>query len=123
VSWSAPLKIYSKWKLTAIWVIAGYICSALGIIFSVIYWSIAEPTWKLDAIGQVMGCVLMVPFGWLFLAIIPFGYYLTVASWVSIGCYIWSIKTGTLKPLYVSCIACFVFGLFWPKAFWAMMSV
>jgi hypothetical protein len=95
----------------------------LGIIPSINYWSVTEPTWKLNVVSEIMGCSLMVPFGWLFLAIIPFGYYLTIASWTSIGGYVWAIKTKNLKPLYISFVACFLFGLLWPKAFWAMMSV
>ena len=114
---------YSKKKLTLFWVAGGFISSVLGVIPAVIYWSYANPDWKLEIVGQLMASSLMLPVGWLFCAIIPMSFPSSLMAWVSIGAFIWSCKVKRITPLYISYAACLVFGVFWPKAFWTMMSV
>lgn len=114
---------YSKKKLTLFWVAGGFISSVLGVIPAVIYWSYANLDWKLDIVGEIMASSLMLPIGWLFCAIIPMSFPSSIMSWVSIGAFIWACKKKKITPLYLSYIACLVFGIFWPMAFWTMMSV
>ena len=114
---------YSKKKLALIWVLGGYFFSILGVIPAVIYWEYVNPDWKLEIIGEVMASSVMLPFGWFFCAIIPLAFPASAMCWLSIAAFVWACKSKRLAPLYVSFGACLIFGLFWPKAFWAMMSV
>lgn len=113
----------SKKKLTIFWICGGFLFSVLGIVPSVIYWSYANPEWRLEVIGEIIGSSIMLPVGWLFCAIIPMSFPLSAMSWVSIAAFVWACKVRKIKPLYLAYAACTVFGLFWPKTFWAMMSV
>ncbi|SMF48761.1 hypothetical protein SAMN02745866_03184 [Alteromonadaceae bacterium Bs31] len=114
---------YSKKKLTLFWVAGGFISSVFGVIPAVIYWSYVNPDWNLDVVGEVTASSLMLPVGWLFCAIIPMSLPSSLVAWVSIGAFIFACKQNKVAPLYLAYIACLVFGLFWPKAFWTMMSV
>jgi len=114
---------YSKKKLALFWVLGGLASSIAGVVPSVIYWSNTHPEWKLDVLGEIMASSIMLPIGWFFCAIIPMSFPSSAMSWVSIGAFVWACKVRRVTPLYISYIACLVFGAFWPKAFWTMMSV
>lgn len=114
---------FSKIKLTVLWVIGGYIFSIIGVILSVIYWSYVNPDWKLNIVSEIIGNSMMLPVGWFFCSIIPMSLPSSVMSWISIGAFIWAYKFERMTPLYLSYLACVVFGVFWPMVFWTMMSV
>ena len=114
---------YSRIKIFALWVSVGYFCTLLGIIPSVIYWHHKLPSWEINGLNEAIGSAIMAPFGWILFAIIPMSWQLSPASWVSITAFIYAVKKRTVKPLYISFVACFIFGLFWPYTFWALMSV
>ncbi|WP_432459740.1 hypothetical protein [Agarivorans sp. QJM3NY_25] len=115
--------VYSKTKLTLFWVAGGFVSSVLGVIPAVIYWSYVNQDWKLDIVGEIMASSIMLPVGWIFCAIIPMSFPSTLMSWVSIGAFILACRKQEIAPLYLSYVAFLVFGIFWPMAFWAMMSV
>lgn len=114
---------YSRKKLLLLWILGGLVSSIVGVIPSVIYWSNVNPDWNLDILGEIMASSLMLPVGWFFCAIIPMSLPSSVMSWLSIGAFIWACKIRRKRPLYFSYMACVVFGVFWPVAFWTMMSV
>lgn len=113
----------TKTKLFLYWVIGGFFSSILGVVPAVIYWSKVDASWAIDIPGEIIASSMMLPVGWLFVALIPLSWQLTPAAWLSILAFIWAIRRRKIAPLYLAYGACFIFGLFWPYVFWSMMSV
>ena len=114
---------YTRGKLILYWFLGGLAFSILGIIISVNYWANVNPEWELNVISEIVGASLMLPIGWVLCPIFPMMLSSAISSWFSILTFIWACKIRQIKPLYLSYIACFSFGIFWPKTFWAMMGI
>lgn len=114
---------YSKIKLAVFWVMGGFVSSLIGVIPSVMYWANANPDWEINVIGQIFVASTMAPLGWLYCAILPVSFPSTATSWVSVGAFLWACRIGRRSPLYVSYVACFVFGIFWPMTLWDLLDI
>ncbi len=113
----------TKARIFIYWIIGGFISSVIGVVPAVFYWSKVEASWALDIPSEIMASSLMLPVGWVFWSLIPLSWQLTPMSWLSIFAFIWAMRVKKIKPLFLAFVACFIFGLFWPYAFWSMMSV
>lgn len=115
---------YSKKKLALFWILGGYGSSVLGVVSAFVYLSFQNPDVKLETIvAECVTCSLMLPIGWLQHAIIPMNFPLSAMSWLSIGTFVWACKVRKVAPLFISYVACAIFGAFWPNVFWAMMRL
>jgi hypothetical protein len=113
---------YTKKKLAWFWMVGGIFWSMIGVIISVLYWSIVEPERALDTVAEMIINTIMIPLGWIYCAMIPSASLATLMPWLSLIAFVLACRRHRIAPLYFSYAACFVFGLLWPSVFWSMMS-
>ncbi|KMT63729.1 hypothetical protein XM47_18075 [Catenovulum maritimum] len=114
---------YSKRRFALTWFVGGYLSSFMSTIIGVMYWSYQKAEWKIDVVSEIIASSIMLPIGWLFCLVAPLSIPSMLGAWVSIIGFVWACRLKNIKPLYLSFAGCFIFGLYWPMAFWTMMSV
>ena len=84
-----------------------------------LYWDLTyEPEPRVDwrPIDDYLGMLIIMPFGWLISIMTP-------AAWISLTGLIIALYKISFVPLALSVVGSIIFGLYWPKAFVAMMGI
>lgn len=106
-------------KISLYWVSSSVVVALVVSTISMLYWNytyIPEPNVNWRPIDDFFGMITLLPLGFIFSIAFPWG-------WASIAGVALSLWLRDIRPLLISVISCFVFGVYWPKWFVAMMGV
>lgn len=109
----------SRKKIPLYWVVSSLVVTLVVSTISMLYWNytyVPQPNVDWRPIDDLFGMITILPIGFLFSIALPWGW----ASTLGMALSLWLSDT---RPLLISIISCFVFGLYWPKWYVTLMGV